>query len=94
MAGKQSQGLGVRDRFRRRPKHTWPRCPVTGKQRLGERKDAKVTLEAARHHRANSELSGQTSGWTVRREYRCEHCRGWHLTSRPAAHRSAEGDVQ
>ena len=93
MSGRQSQwpNVRVRDQVRRRPKRTWPICPATGKQRLGERKDAKVTLEAARHHRAHAALIGQTSGWTVRREYRCEHCRGWHLTSQPAADRTDEG---
>lgn len=69
---------------RRRARRSWPRCPETGKLRLGERKDAKLTLEAARHHRAKAALDGGQSGWTVRREYQCEYCRGWHLTSRPA----------
>lgn len=72
------QRLEVNDRRR---KHSWPICPHTGKQRLGERKDAKILLEAAQHNRANAELNGRTSGWTVRRSYQCDHCRGWHLTS-------------
>lgn len=66
---------------RRRSRRHWPICPVTGKERLGERKDAKLALEAARHLRAQAELDGRTSGWTVCREYPCEHCGGWHLTS-------------
>lgn len=80
-----------RDGRRRRRRRNWPVCPVTGKERLGERKDAKLALEAARHLRAQAELDGCRSGWTVRREYQCEHCRGWHLTSLPtwpAAHAS------
>ncbi|MCW1958003.1 MAG: hypothetical protein KIH64_005550 [Mycobacterium sp.] len=68
---------------RRRARKHWPTCPATGKQRLGERKDAKLALEAARHHRAIAELDGERSGWTVCREYQCGHCRGWHLTSKP-----------
>lgn len=71
------------DGRRRRHRRHWPICPVTGKERLGERKDAKLALEAARHLRAQAELDGRLSGWTVRREYPCEHCRGWHLTSLP-----------
>jgi hypothetical protein len=70
---------------RRRARKNWPICPQTGKQRLGERKDAKLALEAARHQRAHAALEGGESGWTVCREYQCEHCGGWHLTSRPAA---------
>ena len=69
---------------RRRARKNWPICPQTGKQRLGERKDAKQALEAARHQRAGAELAGGQCGWTVRREYQCEHCGGWHLTSLPA----------
>ncbi|MBU3750889.1 MAG: hypothetical protein FGM52_10650 [Mycobacterium sp.] len=68
---------------RRRARTNWPICPQTGKRRLGERKDAKEALEAARHQRAGAALTGGQCGWTVRREYQCEHCRGWHLTSRP-----------
>lgn len=66
---------------RRRTRRNWPKCPQTGKQRLGERKDAKLALEAAWHHRAIAALDGEQSGWTVCREYQCEHCGGWHLTS-------------
>lgn len=69
---------------RRGTRRNWPICPVTGKQRLGERKDAKIALEAARHHRAIAQLDGRLSGWTVRREYQCQHCGGWHLTSHEA----------
>lgn len=69
---------------RRRARKHWPVCPQTGKQRLGERKDAKLALEAARHHRAGAALGGEQSGWTVCRGYQCEYCRGWHLTSRPS----------
>lgn len=71
------------DRRRRRGGHTWPRCERTGKQRFGERKDAKLALEAAHHTRAHALLDGVQSRWTVRRTYRCDYCRGWHLTSRP-----------
>ena len=66
---------------RRRARRNWPKCPQTGKLRLGERKDAKLALEAARHTRANAELDGAQSGWTVCRGYQCEYCGGWHLTS-------------
>lgn len=67
---------------RARRKHNWPTCTHTGKQRLGERKDVKLALEAARRSRSQAELSEQESSWTVVRGYRCQHCSGWHLTSR------------
>lgn len=69
---------------RRRARRNWPICPQTGKQRLGERKDAKQALEAARHQRAGAALGDGRATWTVRREYPCEHCRGWHLTTLPS----------
>lgn len=70
-----------RKKRRRRPKRSWPICPHTGKQRLGERKDAKILLQAAQHRRAHAEMNGRTSAWTVRRGYHCDYCRGWHLTT-------------
>ena len=38
-------------------------------KRLGERKDTKIALEAARHHRAHAEMNGLPSTWAVRRGY-------------------------
>jgi hypothetical protein len=70
---------------RRRPRRIWPICEETEKQRLGERKDAKLALRAARISRAHANLDGQQSSWTVQREYRCRFCDGWHLTSLPSA---------
>ncbi|EKX62159.1 hypothetical protein Sipo8835_05825 [Streptomyces ipomoeae] len=70
----------------RRPRRNWPVCAVTGKRRLGERKDAKLALAAARQSRARAERNGVRAEWTVVRAYRCRHCAGgWHLTS--VAHR-------
>jgi hypothetical protein len=74
----------VNDKRSRRSRHTWPICPVTGKRRLGERKDAKLALATARRQCAAAERSGGIAHWTVVRAYRCEHCAGgWHLTSLP-----------
>jgi hypothetical protein len=69
---------------RHRLKRNWPICESTGKQRFGERKDAKLALRAAYHMRANANLKGEQSSWTVCREYQCDFCDGWHLTSQPA----------
>ena len=73
----------ARTRIRRRPKHDWPVCPRTGKRRLGERKDVKLAVEAARHCGAQAALAELQPTWTVVRGYRCTHCGGWHLTSQP-----------
>lgn len=66
----------------RRPRRNWPVCAATGKRRLGERKDAKLLLAAARQSRTRAERNGVRAEWTVVRAYRCRHCSGgWHLTS-------------
>lgn len=75
---------GAQHERRRRPKRNWPVCVPTGKQRFGERKDAKLALKSARHLQAHATRDGQRSSWTVCRTYRCEFCGGWHLTSLPA----------
>jgi len=82
--GRPANRIGQSGR-RRRPRRIWPICDETGKQRLGERKDAKLALRAARISRAHANLDGQQSSWTVHREYRCRFCDGWHLTSLPSA---------
>ena len=79
--GISRQETQSREQRRRRPKRNWPICTHTGKQRLGERKDTKIALEAARHHRAHAEMNGLPSTWAVRRGYPCDYCRGWHLTT-------------
>jgi hypothetical protein len=75
--------VSARARRPRPVRRKWPVCQQTGKQRLGERKDVKLALEAARHTRAAVEVADRVPTWTVVRGYRCEHCGGWHLTSRP-----------
>lgn len=70
----------VRNGRPRRP-HAWPLCPVTGKARFGERRDARQALERAAHLRAIAALDGRESAAQMRRAYRCPFCDGWHLTS-------------
>lgn len=54
-------------------------CP-TGKQRYRDRIAALLAL---------SKISGETNRVRIeRRAYRCEKCRGWHLTSQPYHPRS------
>jgi hypothetical protein len=61
--------------------HRWPVCPVTGKQRLRERKDVRLSLEHARRRRSLALVHGAECTWQVIRGYKCLHCSGWHLTS-------------
>lgn len=66
----------------RRTRHKWPICEESGKRRYRDLKAAKFDLNAAHYTRATAQLNGLQSSWTVIREYYCDHCRGWHLTSR------------
>lgn len=71
----------------RATRRRWPTCEATGKKRLGERKDARLILRAASAARAHAELHGLPTRRRECREYRCEHCRGRHLTSWPSRSR-------
>ncbi len=66
---------------RSRPRHRWPVCSATGKERLRERKDVIRALAAARVARRLAEERVGVCSWTVVRGYRCTACGGWHLTS-------------
>lgn len=72
----------VRDiRRNRKPKQNWAICDQCGKRRYRDRKSAKLALREAQFARATAESNGQKCTWTVRREYFCDACNGWHLTS-------------
>jgi hypothetical protein len=64
-----------------RARHRFPPCLSTGKRRLGERKDVKLALRAARQARSVAHLAGVESARHEVRGYRCPDCHGWHLTS-------------
>ena len=66
----------------RRPKRNWSICKQSGKRRFRDRKNAKLSLKQARYVRATAQVNGVQCTWTVVREYSCEYCGGWHLTSR------------
>jgi hypothetical protein len=74
---------------RQRRRHRFPLCPVTGKLRLGERKDARLALKDCQRMRASAAADGMTSGRRECRAYRCQHCAGWHLTSQASRHGAA-----
>ncbi|MFM7677314.1 MAG: hypothetical protein ACKO83_00545 [Roseiflexaceae bacterium] len=74
---------------RKRPRHQYPTCYTSGKSRFDERKDAQQALTNARFVREMHEREGIASRRQECRVYRCEDCRGWHLTSRPEWQRAA-----
>lgn len=76
----------VHHRQSRRCSHRYPRCPITGKIRLGERKDARLVLEYVRRCAQADVARGVVSRRRECRSYRCPHCRGWHLTSQEDGH--------
>lgn len=65
-------------------KHRYPRCTATGKLRYGEHKDATEAVRTARRERRTAELNGGRCVNRVDRSYSCQHCGGWHTTSKPA----------
>ena len=66
---------------RRRRHHAL--CPTTGKRRFRDRHDAGLELRRLGHQRSSLDAQNLEHGIRVVRAYRCEHCRGWHLTSKP-----------
>ncbi|MGV8896349.1 MAG: hypothetical protein ACOH1U_07810 [Rhodoglobus sp.] len=63
--------------------HSWPICVATGKQRLRERQEVGLALRAAKLRRDTATAEGRDHSWQAVRGYKCEHCNGYHLTSRP-----------
>jgi hypothetical protein len=66
---------------RRRRHHAL--CPTTGKRRFRDRHDAGLELRRLGHQRSSLDAQDLAHCIRVVRAFRCEHCRGWHLTSKP-----------
>lgn len=58
-------------------------CPATGKTRFRDAKDARLALRHAFFARSTAAVAGATTPRNEIRSYKCEHCRGFHLTSKP-----------
>ena len=65
-------------------------CPTSGKRRFRDRHDAGLELRRLGHQRSNLDAQDLEHGIRVVRAYRCEDCRGWHLTSKPAQARASK----
>lgn len=58
------------------------KCSATGKSRYPTPGDAKKTLISKLSHNKSKKRSKKAAGKsTMRRYYRCPHCKGYHLTS-------------
>jgi hypothetical protein len=65
-------------------RHPIPRpksCPMSGKIRYRDAREATEALHALTNRAARAEQLGGEHGIRVRRKYQCNACRGWHLTS-------------
>lgn len=70
-----------RDRRRKAPR--LQRCAL-GKVRFPDHESAVEALHGARFSRLRSEELGMATRRQEQRAYRCDICRGWHLTSKSA----------
>ena len=66
----------------RTKRHSWLICATTGKQRLRERQEIGLALRAAKLRRETAAVKGREHSWQAVRGYKCQHCNGYHLTSR------------
>lgn len=62
--------------------HIAPKCPITGKRRFRDKKQAHEALTHCQWQRAEATRTGQPTVRHERRVYQCPHCSGLHLTSR------------
>ena len=68
-----------------RRRHRYPRCAATGLSRFGERKDARLAIEASQRTRGRAVLGNGVSTWNDLRCFKCGSCRGFHLVMRAGA---------
>ena len=62
-------------------KRSLSRCSATGKRRFPDHKSAVNALHMAATVRAWVEAEGERTARQEIRCYRCNGCKGWHLTS-------------
>jgi hypothetical protein len=56
-------------------------CPMSGKTRYRDAREATEALHVLLNRAALADELGGQHGIRVRRKYQCNACRGWHLTS-------------
>ena len=67
-------------RRRRRRAHR-ATCPISGKIRYRDDREADDALHQLLNQAARADELGGRHRIAVRRKYRCSACKGWHLTS-------------
>lgn len=77
---------------RRRPRPHRDHCPMSGKVRYRDAREATDALHALINQAARADQLGGEHTIGVRRKYRCNACGGWHLTSQRSW--SGSGDTQ
>lgn len=65
-------------------RHSRPVCEATGKSRYRDHHQATDALTGARRQRSFDLTHRGSSARAETRAYKCDSCRGWHLTSRTA----------
>jgi hypothetical protein len=69
---------------RRRPTAHREHCPMSGKIRYRDAREATDALHTLTNQAALADELGGAHTIRVRRKYKCTACRGWHLTSQEA----------
>jgi hypothetical protein len=83
----------------RRPMPHPRHCPMSGKVRYRDAREATEALHVLLNRAALADELGGQHGIRVKRKYQCNACRGWHLTSQETwtspieAQTAATGDV-
>lgn len=67
----------------RRSKRSWAKCEKSGKRRYRDCNDAKLAVKDASFVRAIAKANGGACTWKITRQYLCDFCDGWHVTSHP-----------
>ena len=70
-------------RYNARPPHRFVRCHHSNKQRYRNRHDAQLVLVTIKHSIAKARHYDIPTRRNEQRAYKCPHCYGWHLTSKP-----------
>lgn len=70
-------------RYIARPAHRYALCSHSLKQRYRSLHDAKLVLAQIRRQHSKALRLGFPTRRLESRAYKCLHCSGWHLTSKP-----------
>ncbi|MFM7677237.1 MAG: hypothetical protein ACKO83_00155 [Roseiflexaceae bacterium] len=70
-------------RYVARPAHRYALCSHSLKQRYRSLHDAKLVLGQIRRQHSKALRMGFPTRRLESRAYKCPHCSGWHLTSKP-----------